>query len=143
MSETSIVCKTQIPVEWADCDEAGIVFYPNYLVWFDTAFQRLLRLGGFDQRGLREEFNIIGTPIIEVNASFLGPATYGDVLDATAFVSRWGHTSFTIAHEVSKDGKPIVEGTEKRVWAERSEGEQTIVSARIPDAFRKRLTTSS
>ncbi len=38
MSEAGVVT-----VEWGDCDETGIVFYPNYFCWFDCGFQRLLR----------------------------------------------------------------------------------------------------
>jgi len=25
--------RTEFPIEWGDCDEAGIVFYPNYFYW--------------------------------------------------------------------------------------------------------------
>jgi acyl-CoA thioesterase FadM len=34
-----------VTVAWGDCDEAGIVFYPNDFYWFDSAFQALLRAG--------------------------------------------------------------------------------------------------
>ena len=37
-------------VEWGDCDEAGIVCYPNYFYWLDCTFQRWLRSVGLSQR---------------------------------------------------------------------------------------------
>ena len=45
-------------IEWGDCDDAGIVFYPNYFRWFDNAFHHLLRQCGIGQRILVERFDI-------------------------------------------------------------------------------------
>jgi acyl-CoA thioesterase FadM len=35
--------RSSFEVQFGDCDPAGIVFYPNYLAWFDAAFGRMLR----------------------------------------------------------------------------------------------------
>jgi len=35
--------RTGFPIEWGGCDEAGVVFYPNYLHWLGCTFQCLLR----------------------------------------------------------------------------------------------------
>ena len=31
----------EITVSWAHCDTAGIVFYPNFYIWFDQATEHL------------------------------------------------------------------------------------------------------
>ena len=33
-------------IAWGDCDDAGIVFYPHFFRWMDTAFHRWLRERG-------------------------------------------------------------------------------------------------
>ena len=72
--------KTTVTIEWGDCDEAGIVFYPNYFYWLDCAFQRLLRARGLSQRELRKRFGAV-TPIVQAHCDFKAPARYDDVLD--------------------------------------------------------------
>lgn len=61
--------ETRFTIEWGDCDEAGIVFYPNYFYWLDCTFQRWLRSVGLSQRELRRRYGST-TPIIDVGASF-------------------------------------------------------------------------
>ena len=41
---------TLFGVEWGDCDEAGIVYYPRYFYWMDCAFHRFLRARGLSYR---------------------------------------------------------------------------------------------
>jgi acyl-CoA thioester hydrolase len=60
--------ETAFTVEWGDCDEAGIVFYPNYFYWFDCTYQRWLRKHGLSQRELRRRFKGV-TPLVNVGPS--------------------------------------------------------------------------
>ena len=46
----------EVRIVWGDCDEQGIVFYPKYFYWMDSAFQALLRDAGQSVRGIREGF---------------------------------------------------------------------------------------
>jgi YbgC/YbaW family acyl-CoA thioester hydrolase len=73
------VFKTVVTIERGDCDEAGIVFYPNYFYWFDCAFQRLLRSRGLSQRELRKRFGTV-TPIVHAHCDFKAPARYDSEL---------------------------------------------------------------
>ena len=86
-----------IQIEWGDCDEAGVVFYPNYFYWFDSAYHRFTRTLGLDQRTLRRRFGGV-TPLIDVGARFLAPATYGDSLKITVAVVEWGENRFKIQY---------------------------------------------
>src|ERR671928_1060948 len=106
-----------VTVAWGDCDEAGIVFYPNYFYWLDSAFQALLRAHGLSQRSLRTRFGALGTPIVEAGAKFLGPVTYEDVLRFEVHVEHWGTKSFRVAYRGFEESRPVLEGFEIRVWA--------------------------
>ena len=70
----------------------GIVFYPKYFYWMDSAFQTLLRDAGQSVRAIREGFGIVGIPIVEANAV----PRVGDPrrnLRIEAEIRHWGETS--------------------------------------------------
>jgi 4-hydroxybenzoyl-CoA thioesterase len=108
--------RTRVTVEWGDCDEAGIVFYPNYFYWFDCAFQRFLRSRGLSQRELRARFNAV-TPIVEAGANFRGPARYDDNLEVEAAIGLCDEKRFRVSYRLVNGGALIVEGFEVRAWA--------------------------
>jgi YbgC/YbaW family acyl-CoA thioester hydrolase len=103
-------------VQWGDCDEQGIVFYPRYFYWMDCAFHALLRDAGLSQRILRQRYGILGTPLVKATATFAAPTTYDQALGVEAAVARWGNSSFEIACRGLSDGVTIFEGSEHRVW---------------------------
>ena len=45
----------EVRIVWGDCDEQGIVFYPKYFYWMDSAFQGLLRDAGQSLRTMRDD----------------------------------------------------------------------------------------
>jgi len=85
--------ETAFTIEWGDCDENGIVFYPNYFYWLDCTYQRWLRRHGLSQRELRRRFKSV-TPLVDVGAKFMGPARYDDELQVRAEVSEWRSGDF-------------------------------------------------
>ncbi len=103
-------------IEWGDCDSAGMVFYPNYFRWFDSAFQHLLREKNLDQRSLSKRYGIVGTPIADVSARFLCPATFGDAITIDSHISEWMPKLFKVSHVVHRVGQTIAEGHELRFW---------------------------
>jgi YbgC/YbaW family acyl-CoA thioester hydrolase len=116
--------KGEITVEWGDCDEAGIVFYPNYFYWFDCGFQKLLRSRGLSQRELKRRFGCV-TPLVEANAKFLAPVSYDDILHIRARVGEWADRRFRVDYAMEPNGKKAVEGYEVRAWAEMRDGRLT------------------
>ncbi len=108
--------KTSFTIEWGDCDEAGIVFYPNYFYWLDCSFQRLLRARGLSQREVRKRFGAV-TPITQAHADFTAPARYDDVLDIEVRVALDGERRFRVDYDFRSGGKRIGSGHEIRAWA--------------------------
>lgn len=108
--------RSTFTIEWGDCDEAGIVFYPNYFYWFDCTFQRLLRARGLSQRDVRSRFGAV-TPIVDAHAEFRAPARYDDVLDIDAAIEPASERRLRIDYRMSCAGKPIGSGYEVRAWA--------------------------
>ena len=108
--------KRRIRVEWGHCDPAGIVFYPNYLVWFDDCTTALFTNAGMPTRALFRAHAILGVPLVDVRVRFLVPSTFGDELLAESAVTEIRRSSFVIRHQFFKAGVLAVEGFETRVW---------------------------
>lgn len=108
--------KTKVTVEWGYCDEAGIVFYPNYFYWFDCAFQQLLRARGLSQRELRRRFQAV-TPIVKVDAEFKAPARYDDELEIAVTIAPDGERRFRVGYHLSANDRTIAVGYEIRAFA--------------------------
>lgn len=124
-------------IQFGDCDEVGIVFYPRYFYWMDSAFQGLLRSHGWSQRKLRAIFGTAGTPLVKATANFLAAATYEEVLTVSAGIVRWGNSSFEIAYKGAVGTHQVFEGSETRVWLIPTGGKPK--AGAIPEGFRKML----
>jgi 4-hydroxybenzoyl-CoA thioesterase len=128
-------------IQWGDCDEQGIVFYPRYFYWMDCAFHGLLRNIGLNQRKLRERFGILGTPLVNATAAFAAPASYDQKLAVEAEIARWGGSSFEVAYRGLSEGMKIFEGNETRVWL--VPGRDKAQGGPIPEEFRSALFGAS
>jgi 4-hydroxybenzoyl-CoA thioesterase len=137
----SIGSQLEVRIVWGDCDEQGIVFYPKYFYWMDSAFQALLRDAGQSVRSMREGFDIVGIPIVEANARFLASATHEEILRIEAGIRHWGTTSLRAEYKGFCGDRPIFEGYEARVWLGRaSNGRPAAVT--IPEAFKNAFAAS-
>lgn len=134
--------KMEIPVEWGDTDPATIVFYPNYFKWFDVGTWRLLDAAGLPYRVIRDEFGLIGVPLVQATAKFMSPVRYADVIELTSFVSKWSRKTFQVTHRIRVNDLLCVEGTETRVLG-RTKGDGTMEAATPPEEFRARLPVAS
>ncbi len=104
-------------IEWGQCDPAGIVFYPQYLIIFDTSTGWLFERTGLTPSAMRRKYGIVGMPIVEVGAKFILPCRFDDEVVFESGVGEWGRSSFTVRHRILKAGALALDGFEKRVWA--------------------------
>lgn len=114
--EAMFVSKKHLLVEWGHCDPAGIVFYPQYLAWFDDCTTALFTNAGMPTRALFRAHAILGVPLVDVRVRFLVPSTFGDELLAESTVTEFRRSSFIIRHQFFQAGVLAVEGFETRVW---------------------------
>jgi 4-hydroxybenzoyl-CoA thioesterase len=111
------VSQKRLLVEWGHCDPAGIVFYPQYLAWFDDCTTALFGNTGMPTRALFKSYGIFGVPLVDVRVRFLIPSTFNEELLAESTVTEFRKSSFVIRHQFFKAGALAVEGFETRVWA--------------------------
>ena len=68
---------TQVRVRYAETDQMGIVYYANYLVWFEIGRVELLRSLGLAYSQLEIEHECI-LPVVEARCRYRSPARYDD-----------------------------------------------------------------
>lgn len=134
--------RRDLRIEWAQCDPAGIVFYPQYFIIFDASTGQLFAHTGLSASAIRAKYGIVGFPLVESGAKFLVPCHFDDAVTVESGISQWGRTSFTVQHRVLKGGKAAVEGFEKRIWARRL-ADGGIKPEPVPDAVKASLSDAS
>jgi acyl-CoA thioester hydrolase len=70
---------SSLRVRYAETDKMGVVYYANYLVWFEVARADLLRSLGWSYREM--EVAGISLPVIEAQCQYLRPARYDDEIE--------------------------------------------------------------
>jgi len=68
---------TEVRVRYAETDQMGIVYYANYLVWFEIGRVEVLRALGLSYRQLEAEHGCI-LPVAEARCRYRSPARYDD-----------------------------------------------------------------
>lgn len=66
-------------VRYAETDKMGVVYYANYLVWFEVARADLLRSLGWSYREM--ETTGVSLPVIEAHCEYHRPARYDDEIE--------------------------------------------------------------
>ena len=105
-------------VEFGDCDPARIVWFPNFFRWIDAASRHFFVTCGVPPwHETEKSMGIIGTPLVDTHAKFMKTASYGDVLQIHVTVPEWRPKSFVQRYRVTRDGVPIMECEEVRIFA--------------------------
>jgi acyl-CoA thioester hydrolase len=118
-----------VRVYWEDTDAGGIVFYANYLKFFERARTEWLRSLGIQQSQLRESTG--GMFIVsQTSVRYRQPARLDDELLVTAAVKESGRASLIIGQQAFLLGSEtlLCEGTIRIGWVEAA----TLRPARIP-----------
>ena len=68
---------TNLRVRYAETDQMGIVYYANYLVWFEIGRVELLRSLGLAYSQLEIDHQCI-LPVVEATCRYRAPARYDD-----------------------------------------------------------------
>ena len=130
-------------VTFGDCDPAGIVFFPNFSRWMDTAsLSFFMQCGVPPWRELEKTRGIVGTPLLEINTKFMKSATYGETLTITTHVEEWRSKVVVQVHRITRaradDGEDLIcEGREVRAFVKRDDNDRDRLRAiPVPEDIR-------
>ena len=102
----------QIRVRYAETDSMGVVYYGNYLTWFEVGRTDLLRQLGQSYRDI-EENEGIRLPVVEARCRYHKPARYDDVVQILTRASRPSRAQVQFDYELSRaeDGVLLASGS--------------------------------
>jgi acyl-CoA thioester hydrolase len=75
-----------VRVYYEDTDAGGVVYYANYLKFYERARTERLRALGFEQDQIRDEYGLVFA-VRSVHVEYLKPARFNDALRVTADMS--------------------------------------------------------
>lgn len=90
----------------------GVVYYANYLTWFEVGRTDLMRQLGDTYRDMSERENI-HLPVVEAHCRYHQPARYDDVVGIVTRASRESRALIRFDYELSRalDGTLLASGT--------------------------------
>ncbi|MEY6431112.1 tol-pal system-associated acyl-CoA thioesterase [Thioalkalicoccus limnaeus] len=91
-----------VRVYYEDTDAGGVVYYANYLRFFERARTEWLRHLGFDQGTLRHRDGLVFA-VRRTSVDYLAPARFDDQLSITLTPIRLGRASLVLRQEAVRD----------------------------------------
>ena len=104
-----------IRVRYAETDQMGVVYYANYLVWFEVARTDLLRTLGWTYREMEETG--IALPVTEVECRYRRPARYDDEMEIRTEAVVTSPVRMEFRYEVTRKGETEVVATGRTAHA--------------------------
>ena len=99
-----------VRVRYAETDKMGIVYYANYLVWFEIARTDWLRDTGWTYRLMETEGYAL--PVIEAHCEYKSSARYDDEIEIETKARLMSPVRMAFDYRVSRpsDGGTIASG---------------------------------
>jgi acyl-CoA thioester hydrolase len=106
---------TEVRVRYAETDQMGIVYYANYLVWFELGRVEVLRSLGLTYSKLESEHGCI-LPVVDARCRYRAPARYDDeiVIETHPVMLRGSVIKF--AYRIYR--KPVQKEKQRELLAE-------------------------
>ena len=125
--------KHEIRVIFGDTDQMGVVYYANYLRFFESARAAYWRSLGKSYKDL--EAAQVALPVIEAHCNYKKPALYEDVIEVDVEVGEIRAASLRFVYVLRRGADVIAEGYTRHAVI----GPNGRPRA-LPDAFRDLLT---
>lgn len=127
---------TEVRVRYADTDQMGVVYYANYLVWFEVGRNAFFRNLGESYRDLEERGLLL--PVVEAVCRYLHPARYEDMVTVTTSLERLTVARLTFRYEISRGDTLLATGHTVHAFLGK-EGRPVNVKKRFPELWAKLL----
>lgn len=101
----------KIRVRYGETDKMGIVYYANYLNWFEIGRTEFFRSLGMTYKQLED--NKIMLPVIETHCKYIWSAEYDDIVIIRTHIDFLKGTRIRFSYDIIRedDGKILAQGT--------------------------------
>jgi acyl-CoA thioester hydrolase len=96
---------TRIRVRYKDTDTMSLVYYGNYLTYFEVARVEYLRERGLPMSEVNQRIHL---PVVEAHVKYVKPARLDDLLEVTSRVSEHRRASFRFSYEIRSEAAELV-----------------------------------
>ena len=103
------MAKTEIRVIYGDTDQMGVVYYGNYLRFFEAARNDFLREKGARWRDVESAHGIY-LPVVEAKINYKRPAFYDDLLVIETMLAELGRASLRFEYKVLRGDDLLATG---------------------------------
>ena len=121
-------------VYWEDTDAGGVVFYANYLKFFERARTEWLRTMGFNQQQMLRDDGVMFV-VADTAVRYLRPARLDDLIEVTVSVVETARASMRLTQQAWRGGELLAEGS-IRIGCVRAD---SFKPCRIPAAILEKL----
>jgi acyl-CoA thioester hydrolase len=130
-SGNGVTGEVTLRVRYAETDQMGVVYYSNFLVWFEIGRVELLRQLGFDYKTMEIEDDCF-IPVVEANCRYKSPARYDDVLTVSTYVTGVRGAVLKFRYRVVRvsDQMLLAEGETTHVVTDRN-----LIKRALPDKY--------
>jgi len=125
MNKSQVCVKYRVP--YADTDQMGVVYYANYLVYFERARNELLRELGLSYREMEKRG--FALPVLQAHVDYRRPAQYDDQIDISGWLESIRAIRLQINCTVYRNDTLIAKGYTIHAFVAR----ETLRPMRIPD----------
>ncbi len=125
---------TTLRVIYGDTDQMGVVYYANYLRYFEVGRSEFIRAKGLRYRDFEARFGLV-LPVAEAGVKYVSPARYDDVLAVETSLAELGRASARFGYRLLRDGEVIATGFTVHACVD---GEGRI--RRLPDELSRALS---
>lgn len=123
-----------VRVRYAETDKMGVVYYANYLVWFEVGRGDLLRSLGWTYREM--EMAGVSLPVIEAQCTYQYPARYDDEIEIRTAGRMLSPVRMEFEYEVIRREDGTVAATGRTVHAALdASGRPCRLPARVREVF--------
>lgn len=123
-----------VRVRYAETDKMGVVYYANYLVWFEVGRGDLLRSLGWTYREM--ELDGVSLPVIEAHCLYQRPARYDDEIEIRTAGRLLSPVRMEFDYEVIRRHDGTVAATGRTVHAALdTSGRPCRLPARVREVF--------
>ena len=130
-SGNEVMGEVRLRVRYAETDQMGVVYYSNFLVWFESGRVELLRQLGFDYKTMEVDDDCF-IPVVEVNCRYKSPARYDDELTIETRVTGVRGAVLKFRYRIVRvsDQQLLAEGETTHVVTDR-----TLTKQALPDKY--------
>ncbi|HSN91934.1 MAG TPA: thioesterase family protein [Anaeromyxobacteraceae bacterium] len=101
--------ETCVRVIYGDTDQAGIVYYANYLRYFEAGRTEFIRAKGLRYRDFEERYGLL-LPVAEAKVTYRAPARYDDLLTVETTLVEARRASARFEYRIVRDGEVVAVG---------------------------------